>query len=338
MTARALLSGVLWRFLANGCWLVPALLLCVDCTSPNGARAEAEPRLHVGVDLWAGYYPALLAEQLGYFRDEQVTVDISIPEDTDQLLVDFAAGSLDGIGVAVGDTINVVEAHADARIVMITDVSDGADMVLAMPPIKRPEDLRGKAVGTNLGGFGELFVRHMFDEHDVSASAIKVVNVDAAQAVDRLVSGEVAAVHTWEPYATRARAAGARVLYTSHDADGLVMDGLMFSGESLRTRPTAVRRFLRAWFRAAEHWQAHPQEDDQLLAKRLAVTPDSINRAGVRLLTLPEAHEVFVRGPTNRSARHVVQQFVDYFLSRGTISAAPDLDQLLDPHFLPAEK
>ncbi len=338
MTARALLSEVLRRFLANGRWLVPALLLCVGCANSDAVRAEAEPRLHIGVDLWAGYYPALLAEQLGYFRDEHLAVDISIPEDTDQLLVDFAAGSLDGIGVAVGETINVVEAHSGARIILISDVSDGADMVLAMPPIKRPEDLRGKTVGTNLGGFGELFVRHMLDEHDVSASAIKVVNVDAAQAVDRLVSGEVAAVHTWEPYATRARAAGARVLYTSHDADGLVMDGFMFSGESLRTRPTAVRCFLRAWFRAAQHWQAHPQEDDQLLAKRLAVAPDTISRAGIRLLTLPEEHEVFVRGPTNRSARHVVQQFVDYFLSRGTISAAPDLDQLLDPQFLPAEK
>ena len=317
---------------------MPALLLCSGCSNAGSTRAEAEPRLHVGVDLWAGYYPALLAEQLGYFRDEHVTVDISIPEDTDQLLVDFAAGSLDGIGVAVGDTINVVEAHSDARIVMISDISDGADMVLAMPPIKRPEDLRGKAVGTNLGGFGELFVRHMLDEHDVSTTAIKVVNVDAAQAVDRLVSGELAAVHTWEPYATRARAAGAQVLYTSHDADGLILDGFMFSGETLRTRPTAVRRFLRAWFRAAEHWQAHPLEDDQLIAKRLAAAPDSVNRTGIHLLTLPEEHEVFVRGPTNRSARHVVQQFVDYFLSRGTISGAPDLDQLLDPQFLPAAK
>ncbi len=338
MTARALLPGVLRRFLANGRWLGPALLLCVACSNPGAARAEPEPRLHIGVDLWAGYYPALLAEQLGYFREEHVTVDTSIPEDTDQLLVDFAAGSLDGIGVAIGDTINVIEAHSDARIVLISDVSDGADMVLAMPPVKRPEDLRGKAVGTNLGGFGELFVRHMLDEHDMQATAVKVVNMDAAQAVDRLVSGDLAAVHTWEPYATRARAAGARVLYTSHDADGLIMDGFLFSGETLRTRPTAVRRFLRAWFRAVEHWQAHPQEDDVLLAKRLAAPLETINRAGIHVLSLPEEHEVFVRGPTNRSARHVVQQFVDYFLSRGTISAAPDLDQLIDPQFLPALK
>jgi len=164
------------------------------------------------------------------------------------------------------------------------------------------------------------------------------VNMDAAQAVNRLVSGELAAVHTWEPYATGARAAGARVLYTSHDADGLIMDGFLFSGETLRTRPTAVRRFMRAWFRAVEHWQTHPEEDDQLLAKRLAVRVETVNRAGIHLLTLPEEQAVFVRGPTNRSARHVVQQFVDYFLSRGTISAAPDLDQLLDPQFLPAVK
>ncbi len=128
--------------------------------------------------------PALLADQLGYFRAEEVAVELSIPEDTDQLLVDFAAGSLDGIGVAAGDTINVVEANPDARIILFSDVSNGADMVLGMPPINIPEDLRGRTVGTNLGGFGELLVRQMLDQHGVLPSAVNVVNIDASQAVE----------------------------------------------------------------------------------------------------------------------------------------------------------
>ena len=319
-------------------WAAFALLLPSACTPNQSAPLSAEQPLQVGIDLWAGYYPALLAEQLGYFRDEHVAVTIATPEDTDQLLVDFAAGNLDGIGVAAGDTINVIEVNADARIVLFSDRSDGADMVLALPPIDLPEDLRGKAVGTNLGGFGELLVRHMLDQHGVPAASVKVVNVDAAHALDRLISGELAAVHTWEPYATRARAAGAKVLYTSHEADGLVLDGFMFSGETLRTRPAAVKSFVRAWFRAAEHWRTHPLADNQLLGKRLTTSSASIDLTGIHLFTLPEEREVFEAGPSNRSARHVLQQFVDYFLSRGTLSAAPNLDQLLDPRFLPAPK
>jgi NitT/TauT family transport system substrate-binding protein len=325
------------QLLAGGRRLMPVLLLCASCSRSSGLPANAQSRLQVGVDLWAGYFPALLAEQLGYFRDEHVTVDLSIPEDTDQLLVDFAAGSLDGIGVAVGDSINVVEAHSDAHIVLISDVSDGADMLLSLPPVNTVEDLRGKTVGTNMGGFGEVLIRRMLDDHGVAPTAVKVVNVDAAQAVERLTSGELSAVHTWEPYASRARAAGAKVLYTSHDADGLIMDGFMFSGETLRARPVAVRGFLRAWFRAEDHWLAHPAEDDAVLAARLALSPGSINRAGIHLLSLAEEHQVFERGPTNHSVRHVLEQFVDYFLSRGTLSAAPDLDQLLDARFLPAQ-
>ena len=308
------------------------------CTPNETTSFAAERPLQIGIDLWAGYYPALLADQLGYFRDERVAVDIAIPEDTDQLLVDFAAGSLDGIGVAAGDTINVIEVNPDARIVLFSDRSDGADMVLALPPIDAPEALQGKAVGTNLGGFGELLVRHMLDQHGVPAASVKVLNVDAAQAVDRLVSGELAAVHTWEPYASRARAAGANVLYTSHEADGLVLDGFMFSGETLRSRPAAVRGFARAWFRAVEHWRTHPLSDNQLLARRLTTPSASIDLAGIHLFSLLEDHQVFAPDPSNRSARHVLQQFVDYFLSRGTLSAAPDLDQLLDPRFLPAPK
>jgi NitT/TauT family transport system substrate-binding protein len=315
-----------------------AFVLCVACSRADAVSSEVEPHLQIGVDLWAGYCPALLAEQLGFFRDERVAVDISLPEDTDQLLVDFAAGSLDGIGVAVGDTINVVQAHSDARIVLVSDVSDGADMVLALPPIEKVEDLRGKAVGTNLGGFGELLIRHMLDDHGVPPTDVKVLNVDAAQAVERLQSGELAAVHTWEPYAGRARALGAKALYTSHDTEGLVMDGFVFSGQTLRAHPEAVRRFVRAWFRAEEHWQTHLAEDDALLAKRLGTSPDALNRAGIHLLSLAEERRVFERGSTNRSARHVLQQFVAYFVSRGTLSAAPDLDRMLDGQFLPTDK
>ncbi len=329
---------MLARIWLNGATLGLAVLLLAACTRSEATPLDREPPLRIGIDLWAGYYPALLADQLGYFRAEQVAVELSIPEDTDQLLVDFAAGSLDGIGVAAGDTINVVEAKPDARIVLFSDISSGADMVLAMPPIDTPQDLRGQAVGTNLGGFGELLVRQMLDGYGVLPSAVKVVNVDASQAVDRLISGELAAVHTWEPYASRARALGAKVLYSSSEAEGLVLDGFLFSDETLRSRPTAVRRFVSAWFRAAEHWQAHPEQDDALLATRLAVPVSAVSRIGIHLLTQEEERTAFVPGPTNRSAHHVLQQFVDYFVSRGTLSAAPDLDHLLDSQFLPAAK
>jgi NitT/TauT family transport system substrate-binding protein len=318
-----------------GCFL--ALGLVAGCAPSNAAKPNERAHLQIGIDLWTGYYPALLADQLGYFGEEGVSVDIAMPENTDQLLVDFAAGTLDGVAVAIGDSVNVIEANPDVHIVLFSDLSDGADMVLALPPISRPENLRGKAVGTNLGGFGELFVRHMLDDHGVPAAEVKLLNVDAAQAVDRLVSGELAAVHTWEPYASRARAAGAHVLYTSHDVYGLVLDGFMFAGSTLRAHPAAVRGFVRAWFRAEEHWRAHRAADDQLLQSRLGSTA-TIDQTGIHLLSLADERVAFQPGPTDLSARHVLQQFVEFFVSRGTLNAAPDLDQVLDARFLPESK
>ena len=317
--------------------LLLSALACA-CSTDQAAQSNVDAPLQIGFDLWAGYYPALLADELGFFRAERVAVEISLPEDTDQLLVDFAAGSLDGIGVATGDTINVVEVNPEARIVLFSDVSDGADMVLAMPPIHVPEDLAGKSVGTNLGGFGELLIRHMLDQHGVPSSRVKLINMDAAQAADRLITGELAAVHTWEPYASRARAAGAQVVYTSRQADGLVLDGFLFSGETLHSRPEAVRRFLRAWFRAVDHWAAHTEDDNRVLEKRLAVPAGSVNLAGIHLLDLVEERRLFERGTDNRSAHHVLEQYVDYFLRRGTLSAAPNLERLLEPGFLPSPK
>jgi ABC-type nitrate/sulfonate/bicarbonate transport system substrate-binding protein len=127
------------------------------------------------------------------------------------------------------------------------------------------------------------------------------------------------------------------VLYTSHEDDGLVLDGFMFSGATLRAHPAAVKSFVRAWFRAEDHWQTHRAADDELLQKRLGSTAP-IEHAKIHLLSAAEQRVVFQAGPTNRSARHVLQQFVEFFVGRGTLSAAPDLDRLLDPRFLPEAK
>jgi len=314
-------------------WLSPL----AGCSERAVAPSNQRTKLQIGLDLWPGYYPALLAQHYGYFEDENLSVQITLPEDTDELLVDFAAGSFDGIAVAAGDAINVCEANPDVRLVLFSDVSDGADVVLALPPIARPEDLRGRAVATNLGGFGELFVRRMLDAHGVPAADVKLLNVDAAQATDRLLSGELAAVHTWEPYASRARAAGAHVLYSSHDADGLILDGFLFSGESVRAHPAALSGFVRAWFRAVEHWHAHPLADNQLLQARLGSNA-AISLEGIHLFNEAEERRLFEPGPTNRSAAHVLGQFVDFFVGRGTLSAAPKLDRLLDRQFLPGKR
>ena len=43
---------------------------------------------------------------------------------------------------------------------------------------------------------------------------------------------------------------------------------------------------------------------------------------------LAEEKKLFDAESSNRSARRVLQRFVDHFLSRGTLSAVPDLDRL----------
>ena len=55
-----------------------SLIAACDPRSPEPPK----PPLRLAIDLWAGYFPALLADELGYFRDAGLLVEISIPGNT----------------------------------------------------------------------------------------------------------------------------------------------------------------------------------------------------------------------------------------------------------------
>ena len=114
MTRTRLAQGQSWpqgpgavprrRWLAGVCgwpaaaWLMPGLGVLAGCGEQPEPEAEPAP-LRLAMDLWPGYYPALLAEELGYFEAAKLKVQVSFPANTDRMMADFAAGQYDIITI-----------------------------------------------------------------------------------------------------------------------------------------------------------------------------------------------------------------------------------------------
>ena len=159
-----------------------ALLILLAVGSCRPAPTSAAKPLRVAIDLWPGYYPPILADELGYLKTAGVTLDLHVPQDTHRMVADFAAHKHDVICVALGDIILATRAEPDIRLILCSDESAGADQILGHGELRDAAQIRGKRIGTTVGGFGELLVRRFLERHDVRANEISLVTTDAALA------------------------------------------------------------------------------------------------------------------------------------------------------------
>ncbi|MHA0111632.1 putative urea ABC transporter substrate-binding protein, partial [Klebsiella pneumoniae] len=63
----------------------------------------------------------------------------------------FSAGKIDAVTVTNGDALVTGAGGARSVMILLTDYSNGNDMVVAKPGIKSLKDLKGKKVGVEVG-------------------------------------------------------------------------------------------------------------------------------------------------------------------------------------------
>lgn len=309
------------------------LLSACNQTIPDTSKIEPPP-LRVSYNLWPGYFPLAIAKEKGFFQQQGVKVEAIYSDNYLAPLSDFSGGNYDGIAIALGSVMNLIEKNTNAQIVLVTDRSAGADAIVARREIKSVADLKGKRIGAKLSDFGELFVTKMLEKNGLAANDVKLVNLEAEMIPSHLQSGDIQAGHTWNPYASGAVKAGAKVIFSSKQTPGLIPDVIVFRSDVVRDRPDEIKAFVRAWFQAQDYWKAHPEESKNLIAKSVPIKPEEISTDGIHLATLKDNLKTFAPGSTEESLYYTANLYADFYIRTGGLSTAPDIQKLINPSFI----
>lgn len=309
-------------------------LLGVTACSFSEPKAVRLP-LRIEWTPWPGDWILLVAQDQGFFEKHGVQVEPVLYEVFDAAIPDLASEKIDGGLFVIGDLIPLIQ-NDNLRAVLIVDVSDGADQVVASPDIQSVSDLRGKRIGVSLGTFGELFVRRMLESANISMTEVTLIDVNA-EAVPESIPSIVDAGHTWEPHTSQALENGQHVIFSSAETPGLIPDLLVLRTEILRQRPEDVRAFIAAWLEAAEFARAHPNEAIASIAKLSGMAPEEISFEGDKIYTLEDNRAAFSKNPGNdtTSIYYTTRLYIDFLVNNGSLISRPDVNQILDPSFLP---
>lgn len=314
-------------------WRAIALLALLLCACGTADAPSAPTPLRLGMDLWAGYFPAVIAEHEGLMAAEGVDLEVVATRDTNGLIAEFAAGHYDLIAVSLGDAITLSKSRPDLVVLLVADESSGGDQLLRAPTAGA-DPTAPPRIGTNLGGFGELFIRAWLEREGIASGDVVWANVDASDVPAALAEGRIDFGHTWQPYAGQAVAAGATPVFSSADTPGLILDVVLATRAGMERHPEAYRGFVRAWFEAEHRWRADSAAGNAAAAAALGLEAATVSLAGVKLCSLDDNRHAMAGGADSPLAS-LIERYATFFIERGSLSTPPDPAAMFDPAVLP---
>src|SRR5688572_32265668 len=108
------------------------------------SRAAAAP-LKVAYSDWPGWTAFAIAAEKGWFKDAGVDVELLWFEYGPSMEA-FTAGKVDAVMVTNGDALVTGATGGKNVMILVTDYSNGNDMVVAKPGIGSLKDLKGKKI------------------------------------------------------------------------------------------------------------------------------------------------------------------------------------------------
>ncbi len=253
--------------------------------SPSSAKLE-QSSITVGalpvVDS-AGLY---LANKLGYFKQEGLTVKIAPVTQSTQAIPDMLHGTIAIIGGA--NYVSFIEAQAKGT-AQFKVVAEGVTCkpntfgvaVLPSSGITKPADLAGKTVAVNLtNNIQTLTLNAVLKADGVDPSKVKYVVIPFPNMVTALKAKQVNAISAVEPFLGGALGAdGAKQVVSSCDGPvaNMPMSGYLATSAWTQKNPNTAKAFQTALLKAQAYANANPSAVKAILPTYTKVTAAQAN-------------------------------------------------------------
>jgi len=253
-------------------WHCALLIACCNVLLMSGTKAEeSKIRLMVAGIEKQIYLPVKLAEQLGYFTEEGLNVELLSEPSGVNAEDELLAGAVQGV-VGFYDHTIYLQARGRAVQSVIQLMLVPGEMVLVSSAmnekIRSPADFRGKTLGvTGLGSSTHFLTQYLAQSNGIKANQYKIFPAGSGNTfIDALNSGKIDAGMTTEPTASRLVANGEahilidlrsaeetqRIFGGPYPAASLYMQAAWIAGHR-----SQVQKLVNALVRSLKYIQTH---------------------------------------------------------------------------------
>jgi NitT/TauT family transport system substrate-binding protein len=304
--------------LATFVFLVSVLLSCVQQQAP----------LRVGTVLWPGLECLYLARDLGYYKDTSIRL-VDYPSSSEVVRA-YRNGDLEAAALTLDEVLLLATTEQNVRVVMATDSSYGADVILAKPEIQNLQGLKGRRVGVESTAVGAFFLTRALEQVGMSPKDVQVIPLEVSEHEQAFKKGTVDAIVTYQPVPSKLLGTGAKVLFDSRKTPGEILGVIAVSEQVLTSNSNSLKSLLNGWFRATDYLKKHPDDAVARMAPREGVTAQQFLESlkGLHILTLQENQKLL--GKTDASLLQVAKRLAKVMLDKNLLPKAVDPTPLLE--------
>ncbi|MFA5082816.1 MAG: ABC transporter substrate-binding protein [Hydrogenophilaceae bacterium] len=314
----------------------------LPATAAVAFSAHAAQPLKIGYSDWPGWVAWQVAIDKGWFKEAGVPVNFEWFDYTASMDA-FSASKIDAVTMTNGDALVTGAAGGKSVMVMLTDYSNGNDMIIGKPGVRSLKALKGKKVAVEMGFVEHLLLLNGLKKAGMKESDVTLVNAKTNEMPQMLASGDVAAVGAWQPIAGQAIKAvpGARPIYTSADEPGLIYDVLAVNPASAKQRKADWVKVVKVWDRVVKYINDPKTQPDavKIMSARVGVSPETYLPLlkGTKLLSLDEARKIYVKGDGFKTLQGSTKISDQFNVANDVYKAAQDVDSYLDASFTNAK-
>lgn len=256
------------KIVIRGSLLGIFLFVLVGCTVENRTP------MRIGTNLWPGYEPLYLARELQYWTED----DIKLAEfpSASEVIRAFRNKSLDAAALTLDEVLLLWQQNIQAEVVLVLDVSNGADVIIANADVNSFSDLRGKKIAVESSALGAYVISRALEINGMSLDEISIVPMGVSDHGEAFKNGKVQAAVNFEPVRTKLLEMGGKEVFTSREIPGEIVDVLVIQRSYLEQHPEQGRVLAKAWFQAIQYMQKNRQDSAERIATRQKLTPEEV--------------------------------------------------------------
>lgn len=225
--------------------------------------------------------PIIIAEQQGYFAEQNLQVEIVAPADPSDPPKLVAAGKADlAVSYQPHLHLQVHEGLPLIRVGTLIATPLNCLLVLEDGPINNIADLAGKKIGFSVAGVEEALLSTILKNNGLSLADIELINVNWSMStalMSKQVDAVIGAYRNFELNQMQIEGVPGKCFYVEEQGVP-AYDELIYVANSQQMDPAKIRRFLAATEKATQFMVNHPEQSWEIFSSTAKELQDELNK------------------------------------------------------------
>jgi putative hydroxymethylpyrimidine transport system substrate-binding protein len=248
----------------------------------QAAPAAAGEKLTLMLDWFVNpdHGPIIVAEEMGFFAEQGLEVEVIAPADPSDPPKLVAAGKVDlAVSYQPQLHLQVHEGLPLLRVGTLVATPLNCLLVLRDGPVETLADLKGRKVGFSVAGVEEALLGAMLKLHGLTLDDIELVNVNwslSPALMSRQVDAVIGAFRNFELNQLEIEGIAGRCFYPEEEGVP-AYDELIYVAHAIDMNPALISRFLAATEKATQYIVNHPEASWEIFAGSAKELRDELN-------------------------------------------------------------